>query len=564
MSQASRVIDAYPMLNIARTHHYSVRGQPMRFSDRLFLAELYRDFPKINGADVQSAVQTGKTECIIILALERAGWAGKIVAYVLPSGAVRNRFVQSRINPLLATVPAYKAKTSAAMQGGKYVDNLSIKRFGDGTLLFLGSNTENNFVEFSADVLLIDEYDRCDGRNLDMAWDRVRESPFPQLFRVGNPRLPKVGICARYLESDMRHFMFKCSHCGFMQALDWFANVVERNDAGNWVPKDRSPDGDIRLMCVKCHDFFYRDYAGSQWVAQYPDRERRGYLISRLDMTAQPLSPLMDEWVSAQGDMSKLQAFYNGVLGIGFETASTSVTLEDIQRAAALDYTMDSGAGGDSYNQMSVSAGIDVGSVMNVVVSVHERGEDGETIRKAVWVGVAKTFDDLQAILARFRVDVAVMDARPETHKAQELRDFYIEHPDTSLWLAQFYPTERVSGESYGARFKFGERICTLDRTQLLDATLDDMRAQPVRRRFPSDIYAVEGFVEQMRASQRVLNQTGSRYVWEEGSRPDHYRFADAYDRVAGDLLKRGGSYDAFERAPNTDAPRRRDWRRRR
>ena len=148
MSQALLAIDAYPMLRIARNHHMSVRGTPMRFADRVYLVELYKDFPTLGGADIQSAVQTGKTECGIILALERAGWANKIVAYVLPSGAVRNRFVQNRVNPLIATVPAYKAKHKEAVKGGKHVDNLSIKKFGGGTILFLGSNTENNFVEF--------------------------------------------------------------------------------------------------------------------------------------------------------------------------------------------------------------------------------------------------------------------------------------------------------------------------------------------------------------------------------------------------------------------------------
>jgi len=544
MSQALNAIDAFPMLKIARNYHQSVRGKPMQFIDRLYLVELYKDFPDIGGADIQSAVQTGKTECSIILAFERAGWEGRIVAYVLPSGAVRNRFVQSRINPLLATVPAYREKHKEAMRGGKGVDNLGVKKFGAGTILFLGSNTENNFVEFSADVLIIDEYDRCDQRNLDMAWDRVRESPHPQLFRVGNPRLPKIGICARYDETDMRRFMFKCSHCSFMQPIDWFANVVERNDAGNWVARDRqSTGGDIRMQCVSCHDFFHRDYKGSKWVAQRPDEERRGYHISRLDMLSQPVTPLVNEWVICQGDTSKLQAFYNGVLGIGFENASTSMRLEDLE-AATGDYEMDVGSGGNKYANLMVSAGIDVGAVLNIVVSVHERSESGDAIRKAVWIGTTKTFEDLQTVLERFHVNLAVMDARPETHKAQELRDYYVQNTDTSLWLAQFYPSERVSGEAYGGKYHWNDRICSIDRTQLLDATLDDVRSQPPRRIFPRDVFAVESFVDQMRASQRILNEAGTRYIWEEGSKPDHYRFADAYDRIAGDLLKGGGTYD--------------------
>ena len=48
-----------------------------------------------------------------------------------------------------------------------------------------------------------------------------------------------------------------------------------------------------------------------------------------------------------------------------------------------------------------------------------------------------------------------------------------------------------------------------------------------------------------MMAPKRVLNDRGDRYVWHEGNADDHYRFSDAYQRVAMDLTKQGGRYYA-------------------
>ena len=43
--------------------------------------------------------------------------------------------------------------------------------------------TKFAFVEFSADTLIIDEYDQCDRDNLAKGYDRLRASPNPKFFR---------------------------------------------------------------------------------------------------------------------------------------------------------------------------------------------------------------------------------------------------------------------------------------------------------------------------------------------------------------------------------------------
>jgi hypothetical protein len=93
----------------------------------------------------------------------------------------------------------------------------------------------------------------------------------------------------------------------------------------------------------------------------------------------------------------------------------------------------------------------------------------------------------------------------------------------------------------------------------LLDATLADM----VERRLvlPQDVLSVPGWSDQMQASVRVWDEDREAYRWDEGGAPDHYRFADAYDRVAADVARSGGTYVSFSVDPAGGGERRR-WRR--
>ena len=109
------------------------------------------------------------------------------------------------------------------------------------------------------------------------------------------------------------------------------------------------------------------------------------------------------------------------------------------------------------------------------------------------------------------------------------------------VWLCRFHPTPRVGQEAFGLRIEWQERVVHVDRTQLLDTTLDELNIG--ERTLPSDAGTVLGFMEQMRAPVRVLDEARQRYIWSEGDDPDHFRFADAYERVALEMHDRGGGF---------------------
>lgn len=539
-SLISQITNNYPLFNLALTVHKNTRGKPMSFQDKPYLVELYTDLPKLEGADIRKAVQTGLSELFIQLMLERSGWAGKICAYVLPTFTIRDRFVQNRIDPLLHTVPEYKSR--AGLEGKAGTGNLKLKRFGNGAMMFLGSNTVSDFIEFSADVLVIDEFDECDPANLAKAKDRLRASADPQMYRLGNPTMPRVGISRLYEHTDQRVWFTQCDHCNHWQTIDWFANIIDKGDQGEWFIRDRdraASNGRIRAMCIKCGSPVNREIAKGCWVAKRPGEARRGYTISRLDVLSESYKGLFNEWVSAQGQSEMLSTFYTSVLGVPFEFSGSRLTMEMLNKAShgeSLDY-----GGGDRYIGRTVTMGVDVGSLLNFTISTVDEDENGNAVRTAVFVGAVRRFEEIEDLIRRYHVGSCVIDAMPETRKAQELRDHCQTSGSCQVWLCRFHPTPRVGQQKYGLKFNYKTRVVTVDRTQVFDATFDEIREK--KRIFPEDVFTVLGWAQQMRAPVRVLNENKSRIVWTEGKAPDHYRLADIYDRIAYDVNEAGGGY---------------------
>ena len=269
--------------------------------------------------------------------------------------------------------------------------------------------------------------------------------------------------------------------------------------------------------------------------------------MSRIDVISDSLTALYKEWQLAQGDLNRLSTFYTSVLGQGFEHSGARLSAEHLHTIATgadLDY-----GGGEEYRDLVVSMGVDVGSVLNVTISIAREVETNEgeyeARRETVFVGAVRHFEELQDFVKRFYVDCLVIDSMPETRKCQELRDWAMYHTDCQVWLCRFHPNAKVSHEKYGRKLQWRDRIVVVDRTQIMDTTFDEIVNQ--QRTLPNDVFTILGYVDQMRAPVRVLNQEKGRVIWTEGSAPDHYRFADVYDRIAFDLAQLQGSFGSVE-----------------
>lgn len=532
------------LIGAALTRHQNVRGEPLTFRTMPFLIELYADLPTMGDVDIQACVQAGKSELMLLHMLDVAGWQGRIATFVLPTTGIRNRFVQNRVDKLIREVDTYRARTPRG-EDVEGVDNLASKRFGSGALLFLSARTPTDWVEFSTDLMVIDEYDKCDKTHLSKARDRLTASRHPQLIRVGNPSMPGQGtISELYGETDRRRYHYRCD-CGHWQPIDWLQSVVREDEAtGAWIPRDTEryrtiqagTVTDIRPVCAACRNPFDR-HCRAAWVAENPETGlRRGYWLSRLDILSQPLWPLFVDWVAAQTSPDHLKRFWNSVLGAPYEPVGLRVTEMDLERSATEPPSQIQPKTA-ALRDVPVVAGIDVGKVLNITIS-EIADEDEKTARRGRYIGAVRQFEELRQLCQDYAVDVAVIDAMPETRKASEFRQWG-QANGVRVYLCRFHGQPRTGPEWCGIRVKDLEQEVHVNRTGLLDETLAELRTG--LRTIPSDYALVLGFAAQMMAPIRRLNAAGDRYVWQEGSKADHYRLADGYERVAAELHRRGG-----------------------
>lgn len=542
----------WPLLEIARSHHSNRRAGAMSFVDKPFLISLYADLDRMEDVTFEKAPQTGISELLIQYALWSAGWRDRICAYVLPTYVVRDRFVSERIDPLLLRTPAYAAR----LPGGDFgisegSENLKRKRFGPrGSLLFLGSNTPNDFLEFSADVGIVDEWDVCVEANVVGIKDRVSESSYPQVIRVSNPRRER-GIETYFADGSQESWFQRCTRCGHRQAIGWESHIVYVDSTGIWRPRDlereRDPStGDLRPVCERCHRPWDRVAEGGAWVAAHPGRAARSFRITRLDVLSsradrQPIRAAFLDFMKALGNPTLMTAFWMSHLGRLWRSTGSQITDADLDRAS-IEPPMDPN-GGPEYAEPVVVMGVDVGTILHVTISTLDYDEKREKyVRRGRYVCTAPSFDEVIRLIDAYRVNICVIDAGPETHEAKRVRDHY-RHGDgderCDVWLARFHPTPRVGSDELAVRLDYEERVIQCDRTQLLDVTYAEIRDG--RRTLPNDVATVLHWRDQMRAPVRKI--VGNRAVWDEGSAADHFRFADAYERLSLELWTRSGGF---------------------
>ena len=233
--------------------HRNTHDERMSFKLRPWAYRLWAD--RSDHIVLVKSSQVGATEWLICdMMVEAAN--NREGTYILPTDKWRNEFVPRRIDKTINRVPLYRAYTSTAK---KDTDMKSQKVFFTKNWRFVGTNSEKNFYEAPADTLLFDEYDKCDQGNLIYAYDRLGAAEQPKTRIVGNPTMPGYGIDAKFDLSDKKYWFIQCSHCNERQQLDWFVNVVRRDDSGSFVLRDSlqssSSDGsggDALVCCRRC------------------------------------------------------------------------------------------------------------------------------------------------------------------------------------------------------------------------------------------------------------------------------------------------------------------------
>jgi hypothetical protein len=319
--------------------------------------------------------------------------------------------------------------------------------------------------------------------------------------------------------------------------LDWFQNVVHEID-GRWQLidaewKSESESGrDINVYCKHCKRPLDR-YSSGRWVALRPDIDIHGYHISQLFSGTVTIAEMWKHFVAGQRDNTKLQLFYNNRLGLGYEGAGAKLT-HAVLNACTSDYlpTVCTGA----------TAGIDTGAnCCHIVISDYSKTNDRQTVRRIKWVGTtALNLDEVAGLLQQNQVQTVVIDGQPERHFAKELQ----KRLPGKVWL-NWYTTKKTATDSIDE----DEQGMTVDRTASIDRMIAQImesadagkQGQQRLLLLPANASTVDdgNFYKQMCAPTRKFDRNkGERglWIWDEGSKPDHYFHAFNYDTLAADM----------------------------
>jgi len=480
---------------------------------------------------IPKASKVGVSELLFIKMMT---WAihKKSGMYVLPTDPVRTRLVSTRIDPLVGATPLYRNNCGNSR---KSADNKTLKTLFNSHWNFVGSRSPENFYEFDADVLIFDEFDRCDQANLLVAMDRLGSAAAEVWCKIGNPSMADFGIDHEYKLSDMRQWFIPCPSCGTKQVLEWQTHFVRQDDAGKWQLIDSSsspsscPGGhvDANPICAHCNKPMDR-LAGGEWVPTYPDRDIHGYHADRL--FGAPGNDFDDErpiiretfayWLAAQGNPTDMQTFYNNRLGVPFEAEGAKLTMAMLAKCAS-DYLMPA-------NATDTVAGVDVGKLLHVHISKIEHGR----IRQKVYIGTARDWNELQVLCHRYGVTRGVVDAMPEIHAAEEwCRDHagwyrcYYSKPDNAK-----VPIDRDDVA----------RTLNVKRTASCDNAYQEVEQGYLT--LPKNWATLDGgdFAKQMLAPTRIWVEDKAKFIWDEGNQADHHFHANVYEGLAASMIATG------------------------
>lgn len=490
----------------------TAKGKPLDFAQFPYQRQLYEVFgdPTVRKAVVMKAVQIGASEMLVRFMLYFASRLPLTLLYLFPADRQLKDFRDMRIKPLIEQNGHLQPLLGE-------VDNAGLLRFGRSNCVLRGAQSRWNVLSVDADVVCFDEYDELDPANVAEAELRVAASELALLRYVGVPSEPASGIARLFDESDQREWQVKCGGCGQLQTLDFDRNVRWREDGDRIL--------DARRVCAECGERL--DVRAGKWLARYPDREIPGFHVHALMCHDIDLERLIRD--SKRQTPASRKRFYNNRLGLPYADKADGLdrgTLVACQEAGR-DWN-----GGrplrmqpDYVGRNLVTMGIDVASrrPSNARISEHlDLGDVARGMKRCLWTGPVGTIDEMVALVQRYQVDFACIDAQPAYDVARELARVF---PDRIYYVYYTTGRERFAVDRI-------QQAVSVNRNWVIDEMVWLMHSQ--RNLLPEDL--PDDWIDQVTAPRRLTNRDeyGRTTVrWSNRGRADDYFHAEVFDFAA-------------------------------
>ncbi len=275
-------------------------------------------------------------------------WCGYVMDHcpasmlvVVPTLDVRERWVKQRLDPMLEATPALAGLLDSRRRRTR-ANSEGIKDYAGGILIIGGANSPASLAAMPIKYVLNDEIDRfpwevgSEGDPLELIRKRQQTFLRRKELNISSPTIKGASrIDELYEAGDQRRYHVPCPHCGELLVLHWSVNPDEpQHGALRWSidPRTRLPVN-VAYICGHCGAEIEEHHkpqmlAAGRWIPRHPERSNRSYHINGLYA---PLGlglrwhEMVDKWLKAQSDITKLKAFINTDLGEPWEDRSRDI-----------------------------------------------------------------------------------------------------------------------------------------------------------------------------------------------------------------------------------------------
>lgn len=457
--------------------------EPIEFKDHRFMIDFYAD----ESDDIVSkkSAQVGFSVAAIIKSGHECAFKKQNVIYVLPTNNVIGDFVKPKVNPLIASNPAFSNIIKD--------DSVGFKRIGDRSLFFKGGYSDREAISITGDILVIDEYDRMPNMSVVNTFDsRLQASKHPKRWRFSNPSQIGFGVDALYNDSNQLHWFVKCEHCGHEWYMDW--DKEEKNHYVNRKLKIYS--------CGKCGSEITDEARRmGRWIAKYPNRPRHGYWFSQM----------MAPWVNAkriieQYEESNIEFFYNFVLGKAYTPTDMIVDRAAILRTCAPSHIQ----------RTQVAIGVDQDAGGQYYVAMTPQGIFDH--------GYVDSWDKIEHLKLMYNA-IVVCDPNPYQAMPKQLAAKY-----SDWYLCYFKQLDGLSS----IQWKEKEQIVYADRTRIIDIRANEIvHARMLYRERPHQLEDIIAHWNNLYRTTEEKEDGRTRSIWvKKDDKQSDYPFAEVYARI--------------------------------
>lgn len=305
---------------------------------------------------LMAGAQIGKSEA-------GNNWVGYVIDHapgpmllVQPTVDNAKRYSKQRITPMVIETPSLSEKV-VDNKSRESSNTMLEKEFAGGILLLGGANSAAGLRSMPIRYLFADEISNWpadvdgEGDPLELASARTTTFARRKIYKCSTPGVR--GVCrieSEFLAGDQRRYHVPCPHCGHMHVLTWANFHIPKDEKGRYRPAG------AHMVCPDCGGVIEEHHktemlkdaalgGRAEWRPTNPEPvepTRRSYHISALysPIGWKSWAKIARQWLDAQGNPRKLQAFINNVLAETWEVKGERISDHEIHQRAE-DYATD-------------------------------------------------------------------------------------------------------------------------------------------------------------------------------------------------------------------------------